>query len=297
MKQLRMRYQWFQDVPRHVSRREYQRLQLRVFLTLMCAGIAVAMVLSAVLNLPARTAKQLARLESMSIAEALAYQGERLAPVKLEGFLIADDALVMPDDPARRVVRGRLEISARRAGRARASTEDIPTPEILYSWSAIAERLFLTDGTRRIALAIDPLQLPLRDEPGQLRATLVREGTSARTSRAVAVRYADLTLPLPASLLDTTTGVIARVERQLFPNAQAVVVVMGLETGPGGPRLVDPLGERLRIYIGTEQDIRQRSAHTRLLFAVLWVPMALLGLWLGRSAHRLRQEFIERSNH
>ncbi len=48
-------------------------------------------------------------------------------------------------------------------------------------------------------------------------------------------------------------------ERETLPYGQSVVVVASLETTTGGNRLINPLGNRLQVLMGTEETIRLRD--------------------------------------
>ena len=100
MGQKRMRYQWFQDVPRNVTRQEYQRLQFLNFCSI-CLGVSAAMMaFASVSGLTLQTSRNLAQIDAISIESARSYNGERIDLVKLEGYLVADNPSTMPDDNA-----------------------------------------------------------------------------------------------------------------------------------------------------------------------------------------------------
>jgi hypothetical protein len=296
MKPNRIRYQWFQDVPRNVTRREYQGFQFRVFCALGLGVMAVMMAIAGLTGLTLKSSRELAAIDSMTIAEAVDYQGDRLDLVKLEGFLVADDPLTMPDDEGRSVIRGVLTIIARSSAGSDTEDSEAMIRETLFDWNETATTVVLSDGETHISLAFDLATLPLLDESQDFSADVVKEGDSARTNRPVAVKYGDMFFQLsPATWGDVET-VFTDLERQVLPNGQAAVVVASLVPTPTGNQLEAPLGDRLQVRLGTEQEIREQGQQTRVLFLVLCVPFGIASFLIGRSAHQLRQEFVERSH-
>ncbi|WP_204140155.1 hypothetical protein [Halomicronema sp. CCY15110] len=296
MSKNRMRYQWFQDVPRNVTRREYQRLQFLSFVAMGLGGVAVMLVFAVVTGLTLNTSRELEDTEQLTLAEALAYEGDRLDLVKIEGFVVADDPPTMPDDETRQIIRGELTITARPT--ADAGTEDNPPQDVvLYDWAAAAEPVFLAESDRqRLPLAFDLSVLPMQAESGPIDVETVRVGDSARTSRPVAVQLGDETFPLPLDTWGEIDSVLTDVSRQVLPYGESIVVVAALESTPNGPQLVDPLGDRLQVYIGTEADIRATGQRLRVVFGLLAIALGVASFFVARSALQLRQEFLQRSN-
>jgi len=291
----RMRYQWFQDVPRNVTRREYQRYQFRQFTSLGLGAVAGMMAFLAATGLTLQSSRELAEVPSMSVADAAAHQGDRLDWVKLEGYLVADDALTMPDDPARQVIRGRIVIEAR-SETDEGENGDEALRVVLYDWEAAATTVALSDGDRHLPLAFDLAVLPMQNELGEIYPEIVRAGESARTRRPVAIDYGEQRFPLPLEQWGQIDSVLTDFDRQVLPQGQSVVVVAALEPTAQGNQLVDPLGDRLQVLMGTEKSIREQGQHMRMLFAILCVPIGFASWWVGRSAAQLHREFVERSN-
>jgi hypothetical protein len=113
MSKKRMRYQWFQEVPRNVNRREYQRLQFSYFVAVGLGATAAMLAFAVVTGLTLQTSRELENTEQLTLEEALAYEGDRLDLVKIAGFVVADDPPTMPDDETRQIIRGELTITAR----------------------------------------------------------------------------------------------------------------------------------------------------------------------------------------
>lgn len=292
-----MRYQWFQDVPRNVPKREYQQLQFLNFCAIGLGLTSTMLAIGAVTGLTMQTSRELAQVDTMSIVEAATYEGDRIDLIKLEGYLVADEAPAMPDDEARKVIRGALTLSARGDADSGSPDSDEPLRETLFEWEDSVDAVFLSDGDERIPLAFDLAVLPMAEEShDEVSPRIIRAGDSARTSRPVAVEYGDRTFPLSSDVWGNVDSVFTDLERRVLPHGQAVVVVAGLDTTTQGTQLIDPLGDRLRIELGTEDEIRQQGQQARLMFGILWIPLGLGSYFVGRSAHRLRQEFIERSN-
>ncbi|MEB3231942.1 MAG: hypothetical protein VKJ64_13105 [Leptolyngbyaceae bacterium] len=105
-------------------------------------------------------------------------------------------------------------------------------------------------------------------------------------------------IPRNVTLADwgSVSSVLTDLERQVLPQGQTVVVVAGLKAHPEGNQLVDPLGDRLTILLGTEQGIRTQGQQMRLIFVLLWIPLGWLSWHMARSAQSYRQEFVQRSN-
>lgn len=303
----RVRYQWLRDIPRNVTFREYERFELRSFQAVSLGLTAAAMAIVSVLGLTLRPEQELTEFDAMSIAAAIEAGSDRPDPVKLEGYLVTDNPPAMPDDAARRVVRGRLQIAARGAAESGAGgseeegleeeNSEAPLRETLFLWEETAAPVFLSDGDRRIPLAFDLAILPMADEDAsQSSPRVVRQGSSARTSRPVAIEYGDQVFPLDREVWGDAESVYIDLERQVLPQGQAVVVIAKVEATPQGNQLADPLGDRLQVVLGTEDEFRQQGQQLRLWFGLLSIPLGLASFMVGRSAYGLWQEFIERSH-
>ncbi|MEA5448737.1 hypothetical protein VB780_09180 [Leptolyngbya sp. CCNP1308] len=288
----RVRYQWFRDIPRNVTYREYEQFQMRSFGAFSLGLTAAAMAIVSGLGLTLRPAQELTEFDAISIAAAIEAGSDRPDPVKLEGYLVAANPPTMPDDAARRVIRGRLQIAAR----GPADSEE-PLRETLFLWEETAAPVFLSDGDRRIPLAFDLAVLPMEDEDAsQPVPRIVWQGDSARTSRPVAIEYGDQVFPLDREVWGSAESVYIDLERQVIPQGQAVVVIAKVEATPQGNQLADPLGDRLQVVFGTEDEFRQQGQQLRLWFGLLSIPLGLASVMVGRSAYGLWQEFVERSH-
>lgn len=313
----RMRYNWLVDRPRNVPRRDYERYQLMTFGAVGLGFLSIALLVGSIIGLTLLTSRELANIDGMTVEEALAYDGDSQDLVKIEGFLLADDPVTMPDDDGQQVVRGQVQIVARLAGGSddeaeaggdadgsdeAAATPDTPDsaavpPQVtLLEWEDTAESVFLSDGDRQIPLGFDPATLPLAEALGDVEAEYVREGDTSRTSRTVAVQYGEELLPLPQAYIDQGDTVIVDVERSTLPQGASVVVVAGLEVTPEGNQLVDPLGDRLQVSLGTEAEIQAQGQRTRVMFFILAIPAGIASFFLGRSALAMRRDFVWMSN-
>ncbi|MEM9266101.1 MAG: hypothetical protein AAGA46_11305 [Cyanobacteria bacterium P01_F01_bin.13] len=101
---------------------------------------------------------------------------------------------------------------------------------------------------------------------------------------------------LPLETWGEIDTVFTDLEHETLPHGQSVFVAAGLETTPNGNQLVDPLGNRLQVLLGTEEQIRQEGRQARVMFFLLPIPLGFGSYLLGKSAHHMRQEFVERSN-
>jgi len=283
----RIKYNW-RDLPRNVSRREYDRFQLICFGAIATGGMSLITLFVAITGLSLRTANELAEVPSLSIAEAQSSEDVEL--VKLSGFLVADDPPIMPDDPALKVIRGVVELSARNE----ATKDDETVEEVLLSWSADADPVFLSDGEERIPFAVDITQFPLPEAEPDFQAKPKVEYTegSPRMSKPRAIAYADQEFPLDRAKWGESSSAFTDVKRQVLPHGQSVVVVAGLRDR----QIIDPLGDRLKIELGTESEIRENASRMRFILGFIWLPLAIASYFLARSANTLNQEFIRRSN-
>lgn len=298
MNKKRMRYQWFQDVPRHVTRREYQQLQFYNFASLGLGALAVSLAVASITGLSLQISRELSGVDRLTIAEAVTYEGDRLDLIKLEGFLIADNPSTMPDDEARQVIRGELTIVAQAETETAEAdeTSDAQQLAVLYDWAAAAEPVFLSDGDRRLPLAFDLAVLPMESEAGPFDPETMYTDESSRLSRPVAIQYGTETLPLPLEDWGTVDRVSTDVTRQMLPDGQSVVIVAALESSTDGPQLVDPLGDRLQVHWGTEDEILQTGQRLRVMFGILSILLGTACFFVARSARQLRQKFVVRSN-
>lgn len=297
MAKKRMRYQWWQEVPRNVTRREYGRLQLLNFAATGLGALAALMAFAGISGLTLRTSQQLAEVDAMTIEEAVAYDGDRIELIQLQGYLVTDNPLVMPDDAEQNVIRGRVKLVARAGSESDTPESDPVHRETLFEWEQTAASVFLSDGDRQIPLAFDLASLPMEDDTGGFSPRTVRDGESSRNSRPEAVEYADKIYPLSSEKWGEIYSVFTDFERETLPHGQSAVVVASLETSPNGNQLIDPLGNRLQVLMGTEDEIRQQGEQTRTIFLLLPIPLAIASFMLWRSARQLRQEFVGRSNH
>ena len=298
MSNKRMRYQWFQDVPRNVTRREYQQLQFYNFASLGLGVLAASLAISSIMGLTLQTSRELEDLEYVTLVEALTHEGDRLDLIKVEGFLVADNPPTMPDDEARQVIRGELTIVAQ----AEVETEetddasDLQQLAVLYDWAATAEPVFLSDGDRRLPLAFNLAVLPMQAEMGPIDPETLYTDESSRLSRPLAIQYGTEVLPLPLEDWGPIDRVSTEVTRQVLPHGQSVVIVAALDVSTDEPQLVDPLGDRLQVHLGTEDEILQDGQRLRVMFGILSIGLAIASFFIARSAHQLRQEFIVRSH-
>jgi hypothetical protein len=296
MARKRMRYQWFQDVPRNVTRREYQRLQFLNFCSIGLGVTAAMMAIASLSGLTLQTSRTLDQIDAMTIEAATAYNGDPIDLVQLEGYVVADNPPTMPDNQAQQVIRGKLALSARPEATTGDADQQSPQSAILFAWETTTEPVSLSDGTHQIPLAFDLAMLPMEDDLGDASPRILYEGESARTSRPVAIEYGDQIYPLPLDSWGEVDSVFTDIERQVLPQGQSVVVVAGLNTTPQGNQLVNPLGNRLQVLIGTEAGIRRQGQQLRVLFLILAFPLGFASFMVGKSAHQLNQAFIERSN-
>jgi hypothetical protein len=285
-----MRYSFWAGRPRHVSQRDYSQYTALAFGAVATGGLALALAIGAAIGMTTWTAQKLATLDAMSVQAAASYRGDRRDLVKLEGYLITNNPPRMPDQESLRVIRGKVSLHIKAMG-----NNQTPMQETLWTWEKSSQPVYLSDGKHQVLLAFDLATLPLADAAPALPPQLHREGTG-RFAKPIAVEYNGQKFPLDQQKWSQTSSVTTEVERQVLPHGQAVVIVAGLESTPQGSQLVDPLGDRLQILLGTEAEIRQTGQQMRLWFGGMSLPFAIVSILLGRSAHRRYQRLVVISN-
>ena len=286
---MRLRRHWFTDRPRNVSRRDYNRYQWRLFGAISTGMMALMMAIAAGFGLTLQTSRQLAGVEAMTVAAAMDYDGDRLPARKIEGFLVTDQPISMPDEASLQVLKGELQVVLE----GDLSSDEVQR-ETLLEWRMTASPVYLTDGNQRLPLAFDLAALPLETDT-QAKTDFTYGGTG-RTSRPVEVIYGDQIFPLDRQTWDAVDVLRTEVTRRFLPQGQTVVIVAGLESQPAGNQLVDPLGDRLRIELGSEAEIRRSGQHMRWVFGILWIPLAIASYSLAKSAQAMYLDFIFKSH-
>lgn len=288
-----MRYRWWTDVPRNVSQREYSHWQLLNVGAIVTGFFSIGSLLVAITGGPLQTSENLAQLEAMSVEDAANYQGDSIELVKLEGFLVSDDAAQMPDDESLTVIRGTLMLTAQAV-----IESDIRLQDTLFEWEHDAEPVFLSDGDVQIPLGFDLAKLPVPEaEIDWDKEPEVENSGSIRIPKPTAVIYNDMTFPLdPETWSEAGDDLRVEMTRTALPQGQSAVVVARLETADTGNQLADPLGDRLAVHLGTEADILATNQQTRRMFTFVWIPFAIASFFLSRSARRYYKELVEISN-
>ena len=284
----RMRWSWWKDAPRNVSENEYAKFELLVLGAIASGGLAVISLVMGLTGQALKTSQELAQVEQLSVQAASEATTNRDL-IKLEGYLVADNPPTMPDDPALQVIQGKIALTARNGPSAAEET----IQKVLFTWEAAVEQVFLSDGETRIPLAIALEKFPLpAAQPGpDQRPKIERTGESARLSKPKAITYADQTFPLTAADWGRLDYITTDLDRRVLPHGQTVTVVAALRD----QQLVDPLGGRLKIALGTEADIRRTGERFGRILTVIWLPLAIASYLCGKKAAQLNQEFLERS--
>ena len=280
-----MRYSFWTDRPRNVSRRDYERYQAFQFGAIATGGMAALSFVVAVLGLTLQTSQQLAELPALTVAEASDRRSGSSDAVKIEGFLVADTPLRMPDDPALEVVLGELTVTARGD---RGSDETVR--EQLFAWNESARTVFLSDRSNRVAIGFDLNELPL-EEDSSARGRVLHAG-EARTSRPVEVEYGDRIFPLNRQQWEGVDSVFVDVTRRYLVHGETVTIVAAVEVSTPSNRLVDPLGDRLRVYRGTEAEILREGQQARVFAGFFAIAMAIASFLLGRVALLMYRDFV-----
>ncbi len=285
----RMRYSW-RDIPRNVTRREYDQYQLRFFGAVGSGFFAFGCLLMAVTGATLKTSNELADIPEMTVAEAASATTDQDL-VKVSGYLVGDNAPAMPDDPALKVLRGNVKLTVR----DESLEEDVTVEATVLEWSDAVEQISLTDNNDgEIPIALDLEQFPMSDvEPEfDARPKVKKSDTESGDRQPSHVEYGGEVFELDPIKWRNAEHAFTDLERQILPYGQSVVIVASLQD----QQLIDPLGDRLRIEYGTETEIRNAGKRMRWVFSVMWLPFAGASYFLGSQAMKLRREFAIRSN-
>ena len=287
---MRMKFQWWQDVPRNVTKREYERFHLLTFGAIATGIFSVGSLFGAISGLTHKTSNELAELPSMTVAEVAASTTDKEL-VKVSGFLVGNAAPTMPDEPTQEVLLGRLKLTVR----DESLEENVTVETTLLDWSDGVEKISLTDNQdSEVAIAIDLEKFPLEEvEPDfSIRPKVKREGEGRLAGQPTHVEYGEELFELDPIKWRHAESAFTELEREFLPYGQSVVIVAGLKD----QQLVDPLGDRLRIELGTEEEIANDAKRGRFFFSIFWIPLAGASYFLGKEASTLRREFLYRSN-
>lgn len=287
-----MKFQWWRDLPRNVSRQEYDRFQLVVFGAIASGCFSLGALAMAVTGMTETKTHELATIPKMSVAEAATTTID-YDLVKLSGYLVGDpqEVLTMPDAPSQKVLRGHLNLVVQDG----TSDGESNLSETLWDWSDAVERIAITDNQNsEIRVNVALAQFPLLEvEPEFAQRPRVRKTAQHTGDRLPSsVEYGEEIFELDPIKWRRTSYAYVKLERQMLPYGQAVVIVAALKDN----QLVDPSGDRLRIALGTEEDILRQGQQSRWLMSILWLPLGGLSYLLGSKAIAKRQEFIMRSN-
>ena len=285
---MKARYNFWSEIPRNVTRREYDKYQLIVMGTIATTAFSVITGFIAISGFNNRF-RGTEDIPIMTVAEAVNYQNEQKTDVvKLQGFLVAEDKLTMPDDKDLKIIRGRILL------KAEARKGENLVEQNLFEWEENATQVFLSDGQQRVPVAFDLAKIPMKTDT-MARARVRTAGESSRTSKPVAVEYADKIYPLRDDLKQESY-VSSRLTREFFPDGQSVVVFAAVESTSNGTQLVDPLGERLKVISGTETEITQTDGNMRVVNGFLSIALGICAYFLKKRQEVRWQEFVQRSN-
>ena len=288
----RMKFQWWRDIPRNVSRQEYDRHQLVIFGSVASGFFALGSLMMAVTGVTLKTANELAEIPPMTVAEAATATTD-YELVKISGYLVGaeDNVLTMPDDESQKVLRGSLKLVVQ----DEVIEEDVNHSETLWEWSEGVEQIAITDNKDSevvIDLELEQFPLPEAEPEFSERPRVKKADTEEGDRHPVAVEYGGETFELDPVKWRRADNAYTELERQALPYGQSVVIVAGLQDN----QLIDPLGDRLRIELGTEEEIRRNGQQARWFTSILWLPLGGLSYYLGTIAIAQRKEFVVRSN-
>lgn len=289
---------WDIERPRNVSRREYQHYQLLIMGTIATTFFSIGGAALAITGASNRL-QGTENLPLMSIAQAAQYGagkpvGTRSDAVKMQGFLQAAQPVRLPDAPDQPMLRGRIVL------KAESGVRDELMSETLLEWEDAASEVFFTDGTTRLPIGFDIANVPLQADR-RARPRVRYAGESSRTSKPVAIEYAEQIYPLSDQLKEAAATssqrqVSAKLNREFATDGMAVLLIAALETTPEGVQIVDPLGDRLKILPGTAQSIAENDVKSRVFMGAFGVVMGVAAYMLKKAQAAKWQEFVIRSN-
>lgn len=284
-----VKYSFWTDRPRNVRRRDYDNYVGLRFATVILGGLGCCILVMFILGTTLQSSSELAAVPGLSLSEALDWDGSSSEPVKLEGFLLADRPFTMPDDDSLEVIRGELLVAARGD---RDSAERVR--EELFRWERLAGRVTLSDGSTAIPLAFNLEILPTIEDRSA-RAKVLWAG-DARRSQPLDVEYEDQIFPLTPTIWNGVESLFVDVTRRYLLQGESVTIVTGIDTSSDRPQLVDPLGNRLRVYRGSEADILRRNQQGRRTMGMVAILMLGGGYLLHRKANEMYRQFEILSN-
>ena len=302
-----MRYNRFTDRPRNVGLLEYRRYLNQLGLCCVLLLIAFALLAASLLRwFDARTWRVFTT-PPLTVSQALIADIEPGKTVSVTGFLTTDAPVFMPGDDAP-LISGRLELIAY----ARVSPRSTkPSTEVeLLSWQDTAHTVFLSDGIKRLTLALPANLMPHRKRPGVPRVKVakveeaVRAAGGAQTNKGetqsqpeVHMNFGGLSLPVPMVSFPESLPhhIRGRAQREELVSDTQVTVFAALDDLSGIRSLVAPAAERAQITRGAPSERRQG-----LLVSSVVMPLFALGLGFGamralRRARTMREMFRVRS--
>lgn len=240
--------------------------------TLVPLGPAILVQQVRVSATPAMSLSEIARLGA----------GERRGPVRVEGRLRGEGLATIPGTSGDQALAGRLliTVSGTRGRNTRVEQE-------VYRWEEYAESIWVSDGERQVALAINPHDLPLRrvslDPP-----SLVME-QDGNHHRPVQVRFDGLELPVDPQPFEgflRSDTISARADLSVLRADQPVVIVADVEAGPNGAQIVPPQNGSTLITIGSFSESWRAALGSALCLPVGGLLLIGVGLALRRVRPR-----------
>lgn len=296
---MKARYNWWTDRPRNVTHQEYQQYQLLMMGLIVAIFFGLGAGASFVMQV-LDFLRPKAPVPGLTVQEAASYgqdgAAQRMDIVQLEGYIVADAPESMPDEPELKVLRGRLLLEAE-AGEGEALVQ-----ETFIDWEYQAAEVFLSDGVERVAIAFPLEQLPMKKSLSPMARVTGGGSRTSQTSQPVIIEYGDETyapseaLKAAAYEASAGNGLSAEVTREYLADGAAVVVQAALEGTPEGGRLVDPLGERLSVELGTAKSIEEDHVKVTIFSLLFAIGMMVLAFELRKKQTKQWQEFVARSN-
>ena len=280
-----IKYRWWVDRPRNVSRKEYERYNFVQFGMIATGGLSVLCCMVGFMNLLTLGSKPWGDTPSISVADALSGKGDR-KPHLLQGRLISDPPSVLPDDPNLTVVAGTIQLTV---------SEDGVEPATLWKWQSDNANLFLEQDQTRIPFKFDPAILQMTEDRFT-RPEYIYDGESIRLRKLIAVEYNGDRYPLPEAYLNLPDRPTVKLNRRYFINGQNVVLVAGIDTENGEPTLVPPFGKQAQLWVGTPDEVAAQKIQAIPMMMVFAGGCAIACYLLSKKYVLMREEIIRKSN-
>lgn len=220
--------------------------------------------------------EQLVNMTRWELEDAAAYVGPITGPIRVDGALVATEALTMPDT-GEAVIRGLVKVvlKARTNPDSQAAVADT-----LFLWEDTAQGVRLAQGDLSLPLDASPLDLPLFYDPSATATVEEEDGVP------VAVRYRDARFPIAPRWREHSLEV--QVQRAILPARLKVTALTALDGEGAEARLVPLPGQHMTVVEHTKSQVPTPHRGLGALTLVMGMGLIIAGAWVMRD--HLRRE-------